>query len=675
MLGLFLLSLLFLSFSGADWKAYCNDKGINRWILPLFLLIDGNSFNDLYSYEAVRVGKYMLIVSGITYIAGIILFTGMLISVITNVISQRVDNYQNGLTHYLKSGHYVIMGYDDMVPSIIDEIFQKDKHAYVLILTAFDASKIKEWLKKTVAKNQLDRIIVNYGQRTAMEYYDDIHLETAKEIYIVGNRTRSSHDAVNIECVDSICTYLQEHSSSLLPKRITCVFEDIDTYAAFKTTEIFEEVRKLKIEFIPYNFYSGWARQVFFSRSYREKRAPEKSIPYPSVYGEGIGPDDRKFVHLVFVGTSNLAVSFATEAAHMLHFPNFRHDNALRTRVTFIELNADKEMNLFRTRNRHLFQIQDPIYRDLTKNEDMNSRLSLKKDNFLDVEYEFIKGDVFSEEAQNLIKEWADDKEHQYLSIFLTMTDQRSNFMMAMNLPDEVYDNAIPVFIRQDRADNFVTNLRRADSKDFVHSQVIDGNVESIVRKGRYANLYPFGMEDMAYCGNDQDLKRAKLLNYLYNHISDNHFPDVQALDAIPVETLWADAEDDWKDLSLANQWSSLYSIYSIPCKLASLRHMRGLKSDDTSHDLDQLTEEEVLELGIAEHNRWNVEKLLMGFRKVKPEEDKYIQKALTKDLVKGNKKLFIHHDIRPFDELDEVKQLDFEVVKYMPWILKMTGQ
>jgi hypothetical protein len=62
-----------------------------------------------------------------------------------------------------------------------------------------------------------------------------------------------------------------------------------------------------------------------------------------------------------------------------------------------------------------------------------------------------------------------------------------------------------------------------------------------------------------------------------------------------------------------------------------------------------------------------------MGFRKPKPEEDKYGFPDY-KGSLKNNKKLFIHHDIRPFNDLDNVKLLDREIVKYTPWILKMTG-
>lgn len=654
-----LMSYLFLSFSGCEWRQFCHDNGLRTWLLPIYLLIDSNALNGLYM--GGNVTGWMLIASTLTYLCGLLIFSGMLVGVITNAIVDRVDNHRNGLIHYLKSGHYIIMGYDDMVPSIIEEVFANDTEAYVLLLSAFDAKILNERLKKSVAKKQLDHIIINYGHRTANEYYGDIHLESAKEIYIVGDRSRATHDAVNIECIDSICTYLQEHKSGQIPRRIICLFEDLDTYAAFKTTEIFNEVRDLGIEFVPYNFYTGWARQVFLAQSYREKRDPTRAIPYPSLYGQGIGPDDERFVHLVFVGTTNFAVAFAMEAAQMLHFPNFDSKKA-KTRITFIEKNAEQEMSLFATRNRHFFDIQSG------------------DNDFLDIEFEFVKGDVYSETVQNLIRDWAQDTDRQYLSIFLTLADHRANFMMGMNMPDEVYDNGIPVFIRQDRADNFVTNLRNSDRKNAVakhleYHRVKDGKLISTDYHGRYANIYPFGMNDMAYYRDDIALKQAKLINYLYNtaDYSSNLFKDTHVLDAIPASVLWDEANRYWSGLTVALKWSNLYCAYNIPCKLASLRAMRGLDPMDTSHDYDTLTEDEQKTLSLVEHNRWNVEKLLMGYRRPKENEDKYLHAEFA-DILKKNKALFIHHDIRPYDELlQATQQLDLEIVKKIPWILKMT--
>lgn len=686
------LSYLFLSWSGTDWQQFCERKDLNKWLLPIYLLIDSNALNNLYIGDTGQenaVHGWMLIASSITFLFGAFVFNGIIIGLITTSIERRVDNHRQGHLHYLKSGHYVIVGYDDMVPSFISHIFNKDKNAYVLILTAKDTIGIREKLLKSFSEQRMKQIIINYGHRTSTEYYKDIRLESAEEVFVVGNHSNAAHDAINVECVDSISRYLKDKEQK--PARITCVFKDLDTYAAFKTSEIFNEIKDLKIDFLPYNFYTGWAKQVFVKRFYRDFDNPGQEYRYPLVYGNGIKPGDDKYVHLVFVGTTNFAVAFAMEAAHVLHFPNA---DKRKTRITFIDVNADKEKDEFITRNRHIFEVQPYWYSDLTvansdKNKDGATPQKPNDENvifagedqaFLDVEFEFIKGNVFSKKVQDEISKWASEHndEKQCLSIFLALADQRENFVMGMNMPDEVYANEVPVFIRQNRSDNFVTNLRNEDTKKesekFTYSVVKDGEVKSKERDARYAHIYPFGMNETAFSADDHSLKRAKLINYLYEtaNYETYKFQSILVLDAIPETKIWEEANAMWQKLSVALKWSNLYNSYTMRTKQRTLRAMRGLGIDDKSRDYDTLSDYEVEQLAIVEHNRWNVEKLLMGYRKPKRDEDKYVYPEFAGKL-KKNKDLFVHHDIRPFDQLNTIKELDYEFARYIPWIMKMT--
>ena len=687
---MFAMSYIMLNFSHAEWQEFCSKKDISQWLLPLYLLIDTNALNNLYfSDDGKSIHGWMLFASSITYVLGVFIFSGMIISVMTNAIEQRIRNHREGRLHYLKSGHYVIVGYDDMVPSFISHIFNKDEDAYILILTAKDTAGIRERLLKSFSEQRMKHIIINYGHRTSTEYYKDIRLESAEEVFVVGNHSNAAHDAINVECVDSISRYLKDKEQK--PTRITCVFKDLDTYAAFKTSEIFNEIKDLKIDFLPYNFYTGWAKQVFVKRFYRDFDNPGQEYRYPLVYGKGIKPDDDKYVHLVFVGTTNFAVAFAMEAANVLHFPNA---DKRKTCITIIDVNADKEKDEFITRNRHFFEVQPYWYSDLTvaktdKGKDAATPqtpndeyviFSSDDQAFLDVEFEFIKGNVFAKKVQDEISKWAsehkDDK--QCLSIFLALADQRENFVMGMNMPDEVYDNEVPVFIRQNRSDNFVTNLRNEDTKKegekLAYSVVKNGELESKERDARYAHIYPFGMNETAFSADDHSLKRAKLINYLYEtaNYETYKFQSILVLDAIPETKIWEEANAMWQKLSVALKWSNLYNSYTMRTKQRTLRTMRGLGIDDESRDYDTLSDYEVEQLAIVEHNRWNVEKLLMGYRKPKKDEDKYVYPEFAGKL-KKNKELFVHHDIRPFNQLNTIKELDYEFARYTPWIMKMT--
>ena len=687
--ALFLLSWFLLNISGCNWKDFAHESKAPEWLLPLYLLIDTNAFNNLYING---VHGWALFFSSITFLTGAFIFNGAIIGLITSSIERRVSSHKEGNIYYLESGHYIIMGYDDMVPSIITYIFEKDKKAYVLLLTSAETAGIKEKLDKSFSKDDMKRIIINFGHRVSTEYYKDIHLEKSEEIYIVGNRQKAEHDAINVESVDSICRYLKGKDIKQKPTKITCVFKDLDTYAAFKTSEIFDQVKDLGMEFVPYNFHTGWAKQVFVKREYKDFDNPDNPpYKYPLVYGKGLKPGDNKYVHLVFVGTTNFAVAFAMEAANVLHFPNA--DKA-KTRITFIDVNADKEKDEFITRNRHFFEIQSFYYQDLSRDSISDSRICISptyfnKENgyeegvdydFLDVEFEFIKGDVFSKKVQDVISNWAGEHKNnkQCLSIFLALSDQRQNFVMGMNMPDEVYANEVPIFIRQDRSDNFVTNLRNADQRDnnnkFSYSVVKNGMVNTKEREARYAHIYPFGMNETAFCADDHSLKRAKLINYLYEtaNYDTYKFQGILALDAVPEEKIWAEADIYWKKLSVALKWSNLYNAYTMRTKQRTLRAMRKLDIDDESRDYDTLSDYEVEIMAKVEHNRWNVEKLLMGYRKPHKDEDKYEYPEFANKL-KKNKNLFIHHDIRPYDKLNAIKELDKEFSRYIPWTMKMT--
>ena len=693
------LSYLLLSFSGADWQEFCEEKEMARWLLPLYLLIDSNAFSSLYLEYGVH--GWMLFASGITFLIGAFIFNGAIIGIITNAIEQRVEDHREGRIHYLTSGHFIIMGYDEMVPSIITHIFEEYPGSYILLLSAAEAEYIREKLLRVFSEETLEHVIINYGHRMSKDYYRDIHLECARQIYIVGWRTEPAHDAINVECVDSICNYLKQPGITSRPQRITCVFEDLDTYAAFKTSEIFTAVKDLQIEFVPYNFYSGWAKQVFVKRSHKDLECPKRVVEYPFVYGRkgedgkwrGIDEQDERQVHLVFVGTTNFAVAFAMEAANVLHFPNFR-TKGVKTLITFIDINADKEMEVFFVRNRHFFEVQSHYYRDLSEASENTERVTLPPayfnrkngfvdgvdNDFLDVDFEFIKGDVFSKRVQHVIRQWAKDQDHQYLSIFLALPDQRQNFVFGMNMPDEVYDNEIPVFIRQDRSDNFVSNLRaadehiREDKMKNTYVKVVDGETRTVTQGGRYANIYPFGMNAMAYSADEESLERAKLINYLYAtaDYTNGQFKDVLALDAMTKTQVMKAAQEPWRKLTVALKWSNLYNAYTLRTKVATLRAIRGLRLDDETRDLWPLSDKEAETMAWVEHNRWNVEKLLMGYRKPHRDEDKYVHPEFKSDLMK-NKERFIHHDIRPFDKLDGIKKLDYEFSRYIPWIMKMT--
>ncbi len=319
-------------------------------------------------------------------------------------------------------------------------------------------------------------------------------------------------------------------------------------------------------------------------------------------------------------------------------------------------------MAQFVTRYRHFFDVEPPLYEDLSDDNGCGIK-RLGDEGFLDTEFHFIKGDAFSKKVQDELCKYATDK-NQSLTIFIAMRNPKDNFTFGMNMPDTIYQTDTPLFIRQDRSDNFVTNLRCQDSyNEKIYRYVENGALIEVKRKGRFANIYPFGMIDTGFSRDNVSLQRAKLINLLYT-IGGNH-------DGLTNTVIMAKAEELWVDRKVADRWSSLYSAYSINIKLDTLRRMRGLEHTDLSADRQELTDKEVDALAVVEHNRWNVEKLLMGFRTPTENEDKYLHKEFSEKLVQ-NKYVFIHHHIKPYKLIDSQVN-DCMITRNIPWILRMT--
>lgn len=131
--------------------------------------------------------------------------------------------------------------------------------------------------------------------------------------------------------------------------------------------------------------------------------------------------------------------------------------------------------------------------------------------------------------------------------------------------------------------------------------------------------------------------REGQIINYIYDF--KNKYGNVPQ--SCPPDN---ELKDSWNKLSVSLQWSNLYSAYSISPKLRSI----GITDGYVKLDNDQITL-----LAEVEHNRWNMEKLLLGFRKPTAEEEELIYGSKEMgDIFK--KKRFVHPDIRPYDELKE---------------------
>ena len=97
MIGAFVFANLLLLLSPVDWESFCRDLGVNRWVAPFYLLIDGNAFTSVYENVS---NQWTVFLACLIYIIGVFLFTGMMVSVMTNMIERRVEKHRSGLVFY-----------------------------------------------------------------------------------------------------------------------------------------------------------------------------------------------------------------------------------------------------------------------------------------------------------------------------------------------------------------------------------------------------------------------------------------------------------------------------------------------------------------------------------------------------------------------------------------------
>lgn len=587
---------------------------------------------------------------------GNIFFSGLIISIITTLILRNVDAIKEGHVHYNIKNHIVVIGYDTIVPSIIAELLEIHKHPKLKIVlqTSTSVDEVRTDLLSKLPKKELKRIILVHAPRLSVEELELLYTTKAKEIFVVGERTQTDHDAENMYTFETLVEIHAKHKMTER-KSLTIWFENEASFAALQLNDISEEWKKY-FEFKPYNFYKRWANRLLTNSDYGKG---DKRIVYPELDHGGITADSSKHVHLIVVGMNRMGIALAKEAAHMMHFPNFNEKTGKnRTRITFIDDHADREMNFFIGRHAGYFDIAPTKYANLSDGYFWEWSKDVKRNNFLDVQFEFIKGRVESKYVRDWISKQLDDKD-AIITIAFCVHNPSQNFGMAMYLPEEVYtrgrngrvnawgvvdpDQVVNIFVRQEKTGALI--------KAFGDSAKSEG-----AKNKKYANIYPFGMIDDSFAVDYHSNHLAMAFHYIYDfyYAHDKTLPY-----SLPsFESLL----EKWKPVSTANKWSNLYLADSVEFKLRSI----GL--DEEKAKFATFSEKQIEQMAYTEHHRWNMEKLLMGYRALgKNEQGKVVNVKMLKNY------MYVHNLIKPYADLtDGEKQLDRNIVSKLPDILRM---
>lgn len=615
---------------------YNKPYGIPRIVETLSLLLSPGSFPR----QSVLPYLFQSVVS----LFGIVFFTAFLIATFNRVLANRVDSYLGGHSRYYFDNHILILGGGSQALSIINSIASKQEYQGkdVVLLSARNAWTVREQMLPYLTPDAQKMVLTFYFGSYNMESdLSSCQVENASHIFILGEDDTLGQDSLNVECWKKV-----RGLRFNVPTVAQCyLFLSCQT-----TTHLFHMLPQeahTSMETTLINQYEAVAQQLLVGEN-------PQLIPFTLDRGL-ITPDADRYVHFVVVGMTPMGYALATTAAHLCHFPNFDKSSSrpIRTRVTFIDPSADTLMNQFMSNYNGLFSLSHSILR-LDDKSWMQGKPDSRYGDFLDVEWEFIKGSVDEEWVRNQLVSYVSDP-HQVLSLAFCDLSSEANIAHAFHLPPQFYplnedDGALlsPVLYVYQPSSMALVDAARMEIP-------------------KYSHIVPFGMS----IGNIDPLltnriAAAKRFNYLYQKVSSG-----KEFTSMPTEVSVLD--EMWRQLSFAEKMSNIYAANAACVKLRNM----GLDVQTSMQPINDPAQVECL--AKAEHARWNMEKLLVGFDAMSAVERGQLNTDLASDdpdtrqeaRMKSNRsknQQFVLKDIAPYSELSEdARAFDNIIMRNLP--------
>ena len=380
------------------------------------------------------------------------------------------------------------------------------------------------------------------------------------------------------------------------------------------------------VELYAYTLEDLWAMELLGLCPENETRLDRNPIP----------SDSRQVVHLVLFGANDQSESLAVHTALTAHYPNYCCDKSLRTRITMVADNQE-DFHHFQQRYRNL--LVNSYRRKVTVSDDdadcqlLKPQYAGQRDDFVDVEWEFVAGRSDDDIIQYKLQRWAQD-EGQQLTLAFCYDQEDRNVSETLALPAEVL-NTTPVWLR----------VRNGEAVNFLK------------QSEQYSRVIPFGMENAPLPDMTVFIKMAQCVNFAYHQMREVPGSEDMAVAIEPPSE--RQLQDLWNTprLTTAKRWSNIYNAFTLRSKMHSLGH-----KPETWGTLFAVTDREAEMLAEVEHNRWSVEELVLGYRPATEEEHAEIMKDIS--LRSKFKTEFVHDDLRSYRELG-VDETGLSVVRY----------
>ncbi len=592
----------------------------------------------------------------ITLFFGSVVFTGFVIAFVSNFLNNRITAYRNGLVRYHFNNHILFLGGSKMIAPMIKELYknQSFRELHFVILTDDDPQKVRMKIEGSLSSEERNklRITVLRGSCDDKDSLESVYLGSASRIYIIGDKfSDPEHDSKNMACWNNakqLCSHREN---------VPCYLTFSHASSTFLFRHMADSTIDPNLDTTVINWPESVAQRVLVHNG-------NENPTFPALDRYGISKDSNRTVHFVIYGMTPISFAMATTAAHLCHFPNFVKRNAdgtfgenknMRTKITLIAPNINEEMGYLTSHLHSMFSISkyslyDSQWKPGMAPIAMDNKEEMKRiGDFLDIEWEFVDGNIAENRIRHLLQSYYEQNQQgkTYLTIALCQWEADKNIGAALYLPsvfhditmkedtDEVdFEKTIPILVFQPESEEM---LKTANQKITM-----------------FKNVLPFGSIREIY---DPFIRRrieeGKRIRYVYN-CGCNY--SGMTSDQAELDGLWRHS----KHSNYFNQMSDIYSAAHIGVKLRSVGNRTNLSQDEI--DL----------LSVTEHNRWNIERLLLGYEALPIVERSTQNTEKGLNHLKKKKESFKHYCIAPYKELrKEDKVFDTFLVKNLESIIQ----
>lgn len=538
---------------------------------------------------------------------------------------------RDGFTRYSFKQHILILGGSRELLPLLRAIAAHDalKMLPVVVLADSDCPSLLQLLRTRLQSLGVQSPVTLYrGSRTCADTLRTCQVDSASHIFILGEDDEPAHDSLNVSCWQQVrqlraqCNQLAQCYLMLRSSTSTFLFHSLqqEAHNSLETTII--------------NSYESLAQQLLVGDIYHNDTLTlDRGLVT-------VGSD--RFVHLVVVGMTPMGYAFAATAAQLCHFPNFDESapRPIRTRITFVDPRANELMDCFKASYPGIFDLSHVRYIE-QPGAWLQGVPQRSLGDFVDVEWQFVKGNISSEWIRDMLSACAADS-RQVLSVALCGGDSARNLAEAYRLPRQLYplpdsNNSSPL--------TPVVYVYQPDDSSLV--QTVQNEVL------RFHNVVPFGFNAKGFDPlHSLRIAAAKRINYLYQkENSGKVFTSMPADEALLNEL--------WRQLSSAEKTAALLAANATNTFIRSFSLSRTTLADHLSDDA--LVES----FAAVDHARRNMACLLAGYSAMPADQRARLNSALqsadnsereeaTIQSKYSKCMLFVDKDITPYALLPE---------------------